>query len=279
MTDTLDTQTDTTQTQTAVVTSDFSWKSNLQPDYANSPTMQKFADTKEGFNDSVKSHLSLQSLMGNERVPIPKGPDDKLAWDIFSKAMGIPDTAEKYGLSDVEVPASMKGLTFDKKEFSEIAHSLKFTPGQTKTLWETFTKKSMDTYAQALKTHEEQMTNIVNGLRGEWGDAYQTNVELGQMVINKFGGDKETQDFIAASMLKDPRGIKFLVKLGNQFAENKMGDFGIKKFSLSPDEAKKEWENIVKDPNDPYNNDKIDSRIRQERIDYVNGLISKAVKS
>ena len=38
---------------------DFKWKANLAADYANSPTMQKFPETKDGFNNLVKSHLEL----------------------------------------------------------------------------------------------------------------------------------------------------------------------------------------------------------------------------
>src|SRR3990167_7826036 len=74
---------DTPVTQTPAVDS-FSWKSQLAPDFANSPTMQKFSDDKSGFNEAVKSHLSLEHLLGHEKVPIPKGPEDKEAWNIFS---------------------------------------------------------------------------------------------------------------------------------------------------------------------------------------------------
>ena len=49
---------------------EFTWKSNLNPDFANSPTMKLFPDTKEGFNNAVKSHLELQKLMADEEMMI-----------------------------------------------------------------------------------------------------------------------------------------------------------------------------------------------------------------
>lgn len=256
----------------------FSWKSKLSADFAGTPTMQKFSDDQAGFNEAVKSHLSLERLLGHEKVPVPKGPDDKAAWDIFSKAMGIPDKPDAYKLTDVSVPPEMKGLSFDKKEFSEIAHALKLTPGQTNQLWDTYTKKSIEGYGQALKERQAQVTQMVNGLRGEWGDAYESKVELGQMVINKFAGDKDSQDFITASLLQHPAGVKFLSKIGEQFAENKTGDFGYKRFSLTPDQARAEADAIRNDPKDPYNNDKADPRVREQRIDYVNNLIKQYMK-
>jgi hypothetical protein len=250
----------------------FSWKSQLAPDFANSPTMQKFSDDKAGFNEAVRSHLSLEQLLGHEKVPLPKGPEDTEGWNRLSKALGVPDKAEQYGLPDVEIPAEMKPLSFDKRQFSEVAHSLKLTPNQTKELWSIFTTKTKEQYASHLNNVKEQMTQVVNRMRSEWGDAYETKVELGQMVINKFASDQETQDFITSQLVKDPRGIKFLAGIGSQFAENKIGDFAMKTFSLAPDQAQIEIDKIVGDPKHPYNNDRAPQKERERAIDYVNNL-------
>lgn len=254
----------------------FSWKRELNPDYANSPTMLKFPDTKDGFNDVVKSHLSLEKMLGHEKVPVPKGKDDVEAWARFSKAFGIPDKPEGYSLPDVEIPESMKGLTFDKKEFAKVVHDQKLTPEAAKGLWEAYTDLTVKAYAKALKTREESLSGIINELRNEWGDAYQSKVALGQLVINKFTDNKETNDFITATLTTDPRGIKFLAKLGDQFAENKIGDFKYQRHSLTPDEAQREIDSIRRDMNHPYNNDKLPQVERDRAIDYVNGLIAVA---
>ena len=60
-------------------------------------TMQKFADTKEGLTAAVTSHLELEKMLGGEKVPIPKGPDDKEGWQRYSKAMGVPVNPNEYG--------------------------------------------------------------------------------------------------------------------------------------------------------------------------------------
>ena len=258
----------------------FSWKSQLAPDFAGSPTMQKFSDDKAGFNEAVKSHLSLEQMLGHEKVPVPKGDfaQDKEGWDRFAKAMGVPDKAEAYGLPDAEIPAEMQGLNFNKQEFAQIAHSLKLTPGQTKELWNAYTGKTKEQYGQHLKAMKEKMTGVVNQMRSEWGDAYEGNVELGQMVINKFSSGQEMSDWITSNLASNPMGIKFLAQIGQQFAENKVGDFGMKRFSLAPDQAKEEWDKIRMDPQHPYNNDKAPAAERERAIAYVNSLITAANK-
>lgn len=249
----------------------FSWKSQLSPDYANSGTIQKFPETKEGFNNLVKSHLELEQMLGKEKVVIPKDEKDTEAWAKLTKALGVPDKAEQYGLPDPELPEAMKSA-YNKEEFAQIAHALKLTPGQAKELQRIYAEKMKSSYTKAVQDQQTKMTETINRLRSDWGDAYETNVELGQMVINKFASDKETQDFVTAAILSHPNGVKFMAQIGNQFAENKIGEFGYKKFSLTPDQAQAEIDAITRDPNDPYNNDKAPRGERQRRIDYVNSL-------
>lgn len=258
--------------QEPITTTNSSWKESLRPDLKNSPLVQKFESDPAGLEKMLESHMNLEKLLGHEKVPIPKDINDVEGWNRFSKAMGIPDKAEGYGLADAQMPESMKGLTFDKNKFAEVVHAHKLTPAQAKGLWEEYTRMSMESYDKAMKDHQMKITGVVNQLRSEWGDAYDTNVELGQSVINKFSTDQEMNDYLTSILTQDPRGVKFLAQIGNQFAENKIGDFSMKKFSLSPEQAMEEIDKIVKDQNHAYNSDKASPREHQAAIDYVNSL-------
>lgn len=280
----LETQTDNSQAQEAgpvetpvetTTTSTSSWKSGINTDLRNSPLLQKFEDTPEGLNKALESHANLEKLLGHEKVPIPKDANDVEGWNRFSKAMGVPDKAEQYGLPDAKLPDSMKDITIDKNKFAEVVHAYKLTPAQAKGLWETYTKLNVDSYQEAMKAHQEGLVKTVNTLKGEWGDAYQTNIELGQMVINKFSDDQETNDYITSILSQDPRGIKFLAKIGDQFAENKVGEFQMKRFSLAPEEAMEEVFKAKRDLDGPYMNqkNKFTPREHQAEVDRINHLL------
>ena len=255
----------------------FSWKTQLNPDFANSPTMQKYTDTKEGFNDAVKAHLELQKMLGNEKVPIPKGPDDP-AMSLFKKALKIPEKPEGYGLADAEIPENLKGISLDKNKFSETVHKFNLTPEQAKGLWGQYTEMVKQQYSDLIKKQEEMVTNSIDTLRSEWGDAYQSKVELGQMVINKFSSDQDVNDFITATLSKDPRGIKFLSQIGNQFAENKIGDFKYQRHSLTPEEIEREISSIKNDMNHPYRNPNATEADHNKAVEYVNDLYRQLSK-
>lgn len=249
------------------------WKGGLGADLGNSPLLSKFEDTPEGLNQAFTSHAGLEKLLGHEKVPIPKGPDDVEGHARFNKAMGIPDAAAGYGLADAEVPESMKNMSFSKEKFGEVMHGFKLTPNQAQGLWGAYTEMSKDVYGKALKAHEDHLVEVTNEMRGEWGDAFEGNVALGQLVIDKFSSDKETEDFITSTIMKDPRGIRFLSKIGGNFAENKIGDFKHTRFSLSPEQAQAEYDKISGDANHPYRNEKASDAEHQAALDYVNRLL------
>ena len=260
----------------------WSWKSQLTPDIKGSPLTSKFDDSPDGLNKALTSYANLEQLLGHEKVPIPKDVNDVEGWNRFSKAMGVPDKAEGYGLPDAKLPESMakSGLTLNKQQFAEVMHAHKVHPSAVKGIWETYQKMNIDAYQKAMGDHQANLQKTVNALKGEWGDQYNTNVELGQLVINKFSADKEMNDYLTTILSQDPRGIKFLAKIGDQFAEHKVGEFQMKRFSLAPEEAMEEVRKMSRDMNGPYMNQsgKFTDREHQAAVDRYNMLLMTANK-
>jgi len=260
--------------------SQFAWKSHLGPDMQNSPLVQKFDDSKEGLSKAVEAHLNLEKLLGHEKIPIPQGPDDKEGIARYKKAMKIPDNASGYQLEDFQMPESMQeSMPFTKDKFAEIMASNGATPDQATGLWKAYNETSKQSYDKVMQDYQGKVDGAINTLRQEWGDAFESNVKLGETVINKFSKDKETNDFLTSTLSADPRGIKFLQSIGKQFAENNIGDFDVKRFSLSPSEAKSEHDKILVDSNHPYNNEKATAAEHKEAVNYVNRLIGLYTKA
>lgn len=252
----------------------FSWKSGLGPDLSKAPSLGKFEDSKAGLAEVAKSYINLEKLLGHEKIPLPKGPDDVEGRAAFNKAIGVPQTAEGYNLPDVSVPKEMGDSAFDKNAFREVMHKHGLTPAQAAGLWKDYTEMSGQAFNSKMKDYTDQIDQNINALRREWGDSYAANVELGQMVINKFSGSQEMADKLTAYLSRDPDGLRFLAKIGTQFAENKVGDFKWQKFAMSPEEAQNEVAKIKNDPNHPYNNEKATEQDHDAAVNYVNRLIA-----
>lgn len=281
------TQTDN-QTQTETVTASPaapatqtvpSWKNTLRTDLKDSPLLQKFEDTPDGFNKAFESHANLEKLLGHEKVPVPKGPEDVEGWSRYRKAFSIPEKPDGYKLEDVKLPDSMKGITIDKSKFAEVAHQLDLTPAQAAKQWKIYNDIQAQAYEKHVQAHQAKVTESINALKQEWGDAYNANIELSQSVINKFSDSQEMNDYLTAALSQDPQGIKFLAKLGEQFTENKVGDFSPKRFSNTPEQARNEIDKIRLDPNHPYNNPKATEREHDAAVQYVNSLYATIARA
>lgn len=255
------------------------WKSLVSQDLANSPTMQKYANTVDGLNDALKSHIELQKMMGHDKVPVPKGPDDIAAMSQFKKAFNIPSEPSGYELADPQWGEEMNGVTIDKDGFAAIAHRYNLTPEQAKGQWGEYTSMINGLMTKHKQETEARMTGVRNELRQKWGDAYDTKVELGQLVVNKFTEDEGENEEITALLSQSPVGVKFLAKIGDQFKENKIGDFKYQNNTMTPEEAQKEIDEIRNSPAHPYNNEKAPEPERKRAIDYVNSLYSVINKS
>lgn len=257
------------------------WKSALRTDLKDSPLVSKFDDSPDGLNKALESYGNLEKLLGHEKVPIPKDINDVEGWNRYSKAMGIPEKAQGYGLPDAKIPESMKDLTLDKNTFAEVMHKHKVHPAAVKGIWDTYQKMAVDTYQKALEKHQSKIGDAVNQLKSEWGDAYNTNVELGQMVINKFSDSQEMNDFLTTALTQDPRAIKFLAKIGEQFAENKVGEFTSKRLSMTPEESQAEVDAMKRDMDGPYMNQKgkFTDAEHEAAVARVNMLIASILKA
>ena len=258
----------------APATPAFSWKAKVGADLSKAPSLGKFEDTPEGLAEVAKSYVNLEKLLGHEKVPLPKGPEDLEGMAQFNKALGVPEVAAGYNLPEPQLPGEMSKMTFDKDSFQEIMHKISATPAQAEGLWKAYTDMSGNIYKSHMAQFEETLNTNINKLRADWGDAYAANIELGDMVISKFADDQAMGDWLTATLSKDPAGMKFLAKIGSQFSENKIGEFQYKRFSMTPDEARAEVTKIKMDPNHAYNSDKAPEEDHQHAVSHVNRLIA-----
>lgn len=257
------------------------WKSSVRPDLRDSPLLSKFEDNTVGLNKALESHANLEKLLGHDKVPIPKDENDKEGWARFNKAMGVPDNPDGYALADFKLPDSMKGMSIDKAKFAEVVRANSLTPRQANTLWKTYNDIQVTAYNAHLETLQVNLTKTINMLKQDWGAAYNTNVELAQNVINQFSDDKDMNDYLTSVLSSDPKGLRFLKKLGEQFAEDKVGDFNVKRFAVTPEEAKAEVLKMTSDIDGPYMNQKNKYSEKEhvaaiERVNSLRTIINRA---
>jgi hypothetical protein len=190
----------------------------------------------KGWKDPAElavGYRNLEKLVGHEKVPLPKGADDKDGWARVYDALGRPKSAEEYKLALPEGadPAFAKAAA---GKF----HELGLNPSQAAALtdwWngqaQSITQAQTQQQTQAV---EEQLTS----LKSEWGGAWDENVNLGQRAAREFGLD---QGKLAAmeTALGTGELLKFMARVGRGLTEHKFeGGQTTNSFGMTPDAAK-----------------------------------------
>lgn len=209
------------------------------------PTTREWVQ-KKGWDSPVamaSSYREIEKLMGGEKLPIPKDPNDKAAWDVVHRALGKPESPEGYGLDKIE------GL--DKAFAGEAAkafHDLGLSPKQAQALVE-FQTNGVKARMEAAENEFQQTRQLdVNGLKKDWGNQFEPKVEMGRRAATQFGLDDAALESLERAM-GTRKASEFLVKVGESFAEAPMVHAQAPApQAMTPETAKVELARLMKDP-------------------------------
>lgn len=190
---------------------------NLADEYKGLIQTKHFNDA----NELVKSYQNIEKLIGvdkNEIIRIPKAkdgeePDYSEVW----KALGRPDKAEDYGLSDNDFA----------KAASEEMHKLGLSVKQAKALSD-FVDAYTESHKQQVQTasEEELERQAEKGretLKKDWGAEYDLNLEVARQAVADFketlGLDGDVLDKLGDTIGVD-KAAKIFYLLGKQAAND-----------------------------------------------------------
>ena len=243
--------------------SESSWRDVLPAELRDDPILSRHKTPESAY----KSLIEINKKFSADHVVWPKGDDDVEGWANINQKLGVPSSPDEYGLEAVK---SFDGNNeFDNASFQNKMKEMNVPKNLAGKLWDAFTGMVNGIQEDSQKELLETFQNNEANLRKEWGQDYDTNIKLGQTVIDKFSDNQEQSDYITATMAKDPLGIKFLAKLGKQFSENSVGDFHVKpSYNLSVEDARKEQTEIRNNPDFTSP----DIKVRQPLINRMNDL-------
>jgi hypothetical protein len=177
--------------------------------------LKGYAQNK-GWKDPVEvlnGYKNLEKLVGQDKIPMPKGAEDKEGWSRVYDALGRPKTAEDYKLP---VPEG------DTGEFAKVAagkfHELGLTASQAQGLAEWWNQTQGGQLEQMQQQSAQKSEADLQGLRQEWGKAYDENIELGRRAAREYGLDATKLSAIE-NALGTGEMIKLMAKIGRAQGE------------------------------------------------------------
>lgn len=260
----------------------FDFSTALSAEYRDNPSITKFGGD---VNKLSKSYLELQSLMGQGRVAIPKDDADAVAWGLYDKAFGIPDTADGYQLTAAEGA--------DLAEFKNLMKQNHIAPAVAQKLLDAHLHE-FEVYEQMKEQQAEvDKSNAEQQLKKEWGLKYSENMSKAAKYLEKMSGNQEDYEYFLSKIGNDAKFIKLLAQMGNSISEGSLGGMEgqVSGFTKTPSEAKAELDRILNDPSDAYwagarnrrndpvwckqnNQSFVSEAERKARVNYVQSLMA-----
>jgi hypothetical protein len=175
---------------------------------------------------------------------VPKG-DDPAAWELFYKAAGRPDAPDAYGLDKLEGADP----TFAKAA-AEHFHALGLSSTQAQKLAAWYGEQAQGATKQHDEAFAQQSQLEWDGLKSEWGPAFDAKSEAARRATKQFGIDQVALDKLERSM--GTKGMmELLSKVGQSLTESRavgMGKEGGGDQFLTPGDAQRQIDLLMKDP-------------------------------
>jgi hypothetical protein len=226
-------------------TPESNWKEALPEEVREDPSMQAI----QSVDSLAKSYVNAQKMIGSDKIIVPNKYAEENEWnDVFTK-LGLPEKSEDYDLTFTE------SNDFNKEffgNFKDAAHGAGILPKQAQKIFDWYSEtntKMIDDYNKDKQTNEQK---AVDGLKTEWGSAYDSKLKSAKAAVNHYGDD-QLQAFLDETGLgNNPNLIKAFSKMGESLSEDTFSDGGTNKFGVSPDDAQVQINSIMADKKHPY---------------------------
>lgn len=148
------------------------------------PELRGYAEVK-GWKDPLAvldGYRNLEKLVGLEKLPMPKGPDDAEGLARVYDALGRPKSADEYKL-----PVPEGAPTEFATAASKVFHEAGLSAAQATKVAEWYNGQVQAQVAAQTEAFQRQTEQQLAALRTEWGAAFEQQVEIGRRAVREFG--------------------------------------------------------------------------------------------
>lgn len=178
---------------------------------------EKFWDPDKGevrTQDLANSYNQIEKYIGGDKIPVPKDPDDKMAWELYWKAGGVPDTADAYQFARPDdLP---KDLPYDdeaEKSYRSWAHQNHLNPDQAKNLYDAYVKTQIERHVVWEADRKQQRERLNADFNREYGRSADGVRQSVGALMQKYA-DPDFHQFLSETGTgNDPRMLRVFAKI------------------------------------------------------------------
>jgi len=196
------------------------WLSSLPDELKTNPSLTKFKEPVEVY----RSYVSLEKKIGEKGIIKPKDDAPPGDWEKYYTDLGRPETPDAYEIGRPEgLPDEFPYSEELEGQFKKWAHEAGLTAKQTKELFTKYIQANISEYEKASKIIGEAKGKAEEILRSEWGDNYDTNLELARKARRQFAPDMGPEwEQLEFGLGNNPTMVKMFANIGARMSEGEL---------------------------------------------------------
>jgi len=173
-------------------------------------------------------------------------------WKQFHSKIGVPENADGYEFSKPE------NVDFEDeffKAYKENAHKLGLMPKQAEALSNWFSERTLEAQENMGKQADQQKLENIDGLKKEWGMAFDKKVADANLLLNEFATEEEMSFLKKSGLTNEPNMVRLFSRVAEKtLGEDKLKGEGQGPVGMTPAEAEQKINAYMGDLNGPYFN-------------------------
>lgn len=221
----------------------------------NEASLKSFVGPDGKFNHAnvMKSYIHAQKALGRDKVALPNDKSTPDEIREFNKKLGWVENEAEYKFSKVmddKYPVQKEFVD----NFRKFAHANNMPIKQAEKMLDFFEKETVEGKKTADAKATKEFNEGLNNLKSKWGNGFDRKISAANKFITDVGGDKLKAYVEKKGLDGDAEYVEILADLYEKIqgedhtlgAEIRAGD------KLTPEEAKREINEILGDKKGPY---------------------------
>ena len=226
-------------------------------------------------NVALEAYRGLESLIGRNRIAVPKDAGDVEAFNAIYSTLGRPPKADGYKLEGLD-PVYAKALAPEvKAHYLQAMYDAGIGEEQALKLFKANESQFLGAEAAKLEAASKAEATQINALALDWGEKLDANKAIAQSAVRALGLDEKALGALETGLGYD--GLyKFLHGIGTKFGEHGFvgkGEPG--GFGDSPQHARAEIDRLAHDKEFQVKLQHRDPRVRAPALEQWEALHKK----
>lgn len=172
----------------------------------------------------AEGYANLNNLVGKPKINTPQTDEE---WADYYNKGGRPETSDEYELQ-ISEEISNDFISDDElnqlvAETAPFFHKLGLNPKQAQGVLEQQLLTLQNAAQEQEKQREAHINSVVDELHGEWGDAFELNVQAAQHAVQIFGGEGALEWLDQSGLATDPSFLKLMLNVAKEMgADDKL---------------------------------------------------------